>query len=138
MAIKSGLFNSVAGDRRYKAEDFADYFATFISNGVFPNPSTGLQVIANGNMNIVIRMGKAWIFGYYLTNDADYNLKIDVADGVLNRIDRIVLRLDYAKRMIYPSIKKGAYASSPVAPTLQRDPDAYEIALADIKTINDV
>jgi hypothetical protein len=132
MTIKSGMFNSVNGDRKYKAEDFAAYFATFIANGVFPNPSTGFQVIANGDMSVTLKPGKAWINGYYITNDADYNLTIDVADGVLNRIDRIVLQLNYLNREIQPLVKKGTFASSPVAPALQRDADAYEIALADV------
>lgn len=138
MAIKSGMFNSVNGDRKYKAEDFAAYFAMFIANGVFPNPSNGFQVMANGNMTVTLKAGKAWIFGYYCTNDSDYNLTIDVADGVLKRIDRIVLRLNYLNREITPVVKKGTFASSPVAPTLQRDADAYEIALADILVGNGV
>ncbi|MFD2446377.1 hypothetical protein ACFSO7_20660 [Bacillus sp. CGMCC 1.16607] len=132
MAIISGLFNSVNGDRKYKADFFAEYFASFIANGVFPNPSTGLQVIANGNMAVSIRAGKAWIKGYYMSNDADYTLQLDVADGVLKRIDRIALRLDFLTRQIVPVIKKGAFASSPVARALQRDTDAYELGIADI------
>lgn len=132
MAIKSGIFNSVNGDRRYKAEDFASYFAKFIGNGVFPNPSNGFQVIANGDMTVSLKAGNAWIFGYYATNDDDYIMALDVADGVLNRIDRIVLQLNYLNRSIVPLIKKGTFASSPVAPALKRDADAYEIALADI------
>ena len=44
---KSSFFNSVSHDRTYKAEDWAEYFASFIGNGVFPVPSTGLQVVAN-------------------------------------------------------------------------------------------
>ncbi|MGG3798993.1 hypothetical protein [Metabacillus fastidiosus] len=132
MTIKSGIFNSVNGDRRYKAEDFAAYFATFIGNGVFPNPSTGFQVIANSNMTVNLRAGKAWIYGYYIVNDDEYNLNIDKADGVLNRIDRVVLQLNYFNRSIMPVIKKGTYATVPVAPALKRDADAYELALADI------
>lgn len=132
MAIRSGLFNSVNGDRRYKADFFAEYFASFIANGVFPNPSTGLQVLANQNMTVAIKPGKAWINGYFFVNDSDYLLTIDNADGVLNRIDRIVLQLNYLNREIVPVIKKGTFASSPVAQSLQRDADAYEIALADV------
>ncbi|MFD2442938.1 hypothetical protein ACFSO7_02960 [Bacillus sp. CGMCC 1.16607] len=132
MAIKSGLFNSVNGDRKYKADFFAEYFASFIANGVFPNPSTGLQVITNGNMSVSIRAGKAWINGYYIANDADYTLQLDVADGVLKRIDRIALRLDFLTRQITPVIKKGTFASNPTARTLQRDADAYELGIADI------
>ena len=48
---KSSFFNSVSGDRKYKAEDWASYFASFIGNGVFPVPSTGLQVVAGNGMH---------------------------------------------------------------------------------------
>lgn len=132
MAIKSGIFNSVNNDRRYLASDFASYFSSFIANGVFPNPSDGFQVTANGDMTVTLKAGKAWIHGYYCFNDSDHIMNIEVADGVLKRIDRIVLRLDYLTREIVPVVKKGVFASSPVAPALQRDSDAYEIALADV------
>ena len=55
MAEKSGFFNSVNGDRRYKADFFAEYFASFIGNGIFPNPSTGIQVISNANMSVTLK-----------------------------------------------------------------------------------
>ena len=132
MAIRSGFFNSVNGDRRYLASDFAEYFATFIGNGVFPNPSTGLQVVEATNMTVNVKAGKGWINGYYFVNDSDYSLALDVADGTLKRIDRIVLRLNFSSREIVLAIKKGTFASSPIAPTLQRDADAHELALADV------
>lgn len=132
MATRSGFFNSVNGDRRYDAKLFAEYFATFISNGVFPNPSTGLQVYEKSNMTITIKPGKGWINGFYFVNDSDYDVTIANADGVLNRIDRVVLRWDNANRTINFSVKQGTFATNPVAPTLQRDADAYELALADI------
>ncbi|EPY2286647.1 hypothetical protein ACXAT6_003926, partial [Clostridium sporogenes] len=129
---KSFVFNSVNGDRRYKAEDFREYFASFISNGVFPNPSNSLQVIANNDMTITIKAGKGWINGAIYINTDDYILNIDVADGVLNKIDRVVLRMDTTLRKIYAYVKKGIFASSPTAPALQRDADAYELGIADI------
>ncbi|WP_313758573.1 hypothetical protein [Tissierella sp.] len=133
MAIRSGFFNSINGDRRYDASRFAEYFSTFIGNGVFPNPSTGLQVVSNNDMTVTVKAGKAWIDGYILINDDDYILNIDVADGVLNRIDRVVLRYDVVGREIRIEIKKGTFASSPVAPSLQRDADVYELGIADIR-----
>lgn len=129
---KSSFFKSINGDRKYKAEDFAKYFATFIANGVFPNPSNNLQVMANNDMTVTIKAGPAWINGYIYINTEDLILTLDVADGVLNRIDRIVLRMDTVGRAINAKVKKGAFASSPAAPSLQRDADGYEIALADI------
>lgn len=132
MAIRSGFFNSVNGDRKYDAKSFAEYFASFIGNGVFPKPSTSLQVMANDDMTVTVKPGKAWINGYILINDDDYILQIEPADGVLNRIDRIVARYDIANREIRLEVKKGTFASSPIAPELQRDSDAYELGLADI------
>lgn len=136
MAEKSGFFNSSNGDRKYKAEFFAEYFASFIANGVFPNPSTGLQVTANNDMTVTIKPGKGWINGYYYSNDSDIVLSVDVADGVLKRIDRVVLTYGLVDRVITVGISKGAFASSPVAPALQRDADIYELGLADIYIAN--
>ena len=131
--MKFGMFNSINGDRRYKAEDFAQYFATFIGNGIFVNPSDCLQVLATGSsMNVIVRPGKAWINGYYLINDEDYTLPIAAGDATLNRIDRIVIRLDHIQRKMSVEVKKGALSASPVGPALKRDADAYELALADI------
>lgn len=132
MTIRSGLFNSVNGDRKYNASQFAEYFNSFIGNGVFPNPSDNLQVISNNDMTVTIKAGKAWINGYILINDDDYILQIEPADGVLNRIDRIVAKYDTTDREIRLEIKKGTFASVPVAPTIQRDADAYELGIADI------
>jgi arsenate reductase-like glutaredoxin family protein len=135
MAIRSGFFNSINKDRLYSASNFAEYFATFISNGVFPNPSTNLQVMANNDMTVTVQAGKAWINGYILINDDDYILELDAADGVLNRIDRVVARYDVVDREIRLEVKQGDYATNAVVKELQRDADAYELGLADI-TVN--
>ena len=89
MAEKYSFFNAVLSgeeyDRTYKAEDLAEYFASFIANGVFPNPSTNLQVMSTGNMDIRIGTGKAWINGYYYSNTEDMTKTLNVADGTLDR-----------------------------------------------------
>lgn len=132
MAIVSGFHNSINGDRKYGADFFALFFSTLIANGVFPNPSTGLQVIANGNMTTSVKAGRGWINGYFIVNDGDYVLQHDNADGVLKRIDRVVMKLNHITRQIEVVVKKGTFASTPVAPALQRDADVYELALADV------
>lgn len=136
MAIQSGFFNSINGDRRYDAKWFAQYFATFIGNGVFPQPSSGLQVMADTQMRTIVKAGKGWINGYFIINDSDYILTHDRADGALKRIDRVVMQLDHQKRTIEIVIKKGAFASTPIAPTLVRNGDLYELALADVSINN--
>ena len=49
---RSAFFNSVAGDRKYKAEIFAGYFSKFITNGVFPLPADNLRIAAHDRMKI--------------------------------------------------------------------------------------
>ncbi|MCC2538634.1 hypothetical protein [Bacillus paranthracis] len=136
---KFSFFGSVNGDRKYKAEDWANYFNKFITNGYFPNVASNLQVIADRNrMQVTLKPGAAWINGYMYQNTDDIVLNIDVADGVVKRIDRVVIRCDFVKREIRANVKKGAFSGSPVAPTLQRDADAYELAVAEVYVRNGV
>ena len=57
-------------------------------------------------MTISIDIGKAYINGYYYENTTKLVKTIDVADGVLNRIDLVVLRLDFTNREIKTYVKK--------------------------------
>ena len=128
---KSSFFNSVSGDRTYKAEDWASYFAPLVGNGVCPVPSSGLQVVLGSGMTVTIREGKAWINGYFYET-SDLAITLPTADGVLDRIDRIVLRWDLTARSITAKTKSSQTSSKPSAPSLQRDAEIYELALADI------
>lgn len=133
MAIKSSFFNSVGGDRKYKAEDWAAYFGKFISNGFFADYLSALQVVSGTGMNVTVNSGAAFVNGYMMENTADYNLQIGVADGVLSRIDRIVVRWSLTDRNITLAVKPGTPAISPTAPALQRDEEVYELGLATVK-----
>lgn len=130
---KSSFFTSLNGDRKYKATDWAAYFANFIGNGVFPNPSSALRVNTNGDMTVSLSPGYAFINGYAYTNTDNLTLTIGPADAVLSRIDRVVLICDFVNREITAKVKAGVFNSNPVPPILQRDVDAYELALCDIK-----
>ena len=129
---RSSFFNSINGDRKYTASYFAEYFASFIGNGVFPNPSSNLQVLANGNMSIAIETGKAFINGYFYFNDNDLIKTIDIADGVLNRIDRVVVRWSLTDRKISIEVKKGVPSSTAIPQEVTRNTEIYELAIADI------
>lgn len=133
MAIRSFPFNSINGDRKFNAFHWTEYFNWLVGNGIFPNPSTNLQVTSNNNMTITVKKGAAWINGHIVTSDEDLVLSLEGADGLLNRIDRIALRLDVVDRQIIPIIKKGDPATVSSAKPLQRDDDAYELGLADIR-----
>lgn len=139
MSITSGFFDAVETssgvyDRVYDAADFAHYFSLFIGNGVYPDPSTGLQVKANTtpNMGVSISAGNGWINGYYITLDAAEARSITTANATLNRIDSVVIGLSYTTRSITLYVKTGASSANPVAPTLTRNTSTWELELAQI------
>ncbi|MCK9575649.1 MAG: hypothetical protein M0R51_06790, partial [Clostridia bacterium] len=132
MAESSSFFNSVSGDRVYAADRFAQYFASFIGNGVFPNPSTGLQATTNSAMTIKLPTGKAWINGYFYYNSSDLALTIDTADGVLHRKDNVVIRWDLTNRSITAVVVKGTPGSSPSAPAVVRTAEQYDLKVAEV------
>ena len=125
-------FNSISKDRVYKAEDWAWYFATFIGNGVFPKPATGLQVIVNEGMKITAKQGYAFINGYAYKNPTDYDITLETADGSLPRIDRIIVRWDLSNRDMYVAVLKGTPSANPAATGITRNTEIYDLVLADI------
>ncbi len=125
-------FNSVGRDRIYKAEDWAWYFGTFIGTGVFPKPETGLKVSADEGMKIAVQVGCAFINGYAFRNPRVFNQTLDMADGALARIDRIVVRWDLMKRDIYISVLKGTPSAVPTAQAITRNSEIYELVLGDV------
>lgn len=129
MAETSGFFRSVSGDRKYTTDWLAKWVSSFISNGVYDGE---LAVTAGDGMTVTLPAGKAWINGYYYRNDAPITLPITNADGVLHRKDTIALRWDVNERSITAQVIKGAFASSPVAPTIVRTAEQYDLKLAEI------
>lgn len=121
-------------DRVYLAAQFAAYFASFIGNGVYAEHSNQLQVVAMSTpqMQVGVEKGQGWINGYWYENTDTMYLPIEVADGVLNRIDSIVLRLGFAKRNMWLMVKKGTPAINPIAPEVTRTADYYDLQLATI------
>lgn len=141
MAQECGFFNAhLVGeeyDRVYLAEQFAAYFASFIGNGIFGKSMQKLEVLAQStpNMSVKVLSGEAWINGWWYRNTEEYTLSIDVADGVLSRIDAIVLRWGNEERDMWLQVIKGTASSNPVAPTIRRDADYYDLQLAAISII---
>ena len=130
--LKYGFFNSVSGDRKYDADDISNYFVKLISNGVFPNPSNNLQVVAKSGMTVTVKAGFGFINAKYANLTSDYDLTLDAADTTNPRIDRIVLRLNSANRQFSLTIIKGEAAAEPVAPDIVRTSTIYDLCLAQI------
>ena len=137
MSYTSGFFDAVDQgngnyDRVYDAASFAHYFSLLIKNGVFPDPSTGLQVKASSapNMTVSVQPGSAWINGYYFTLKDTPEILTIQSNATLFRIDSVILGLNYTSREIKPYVRSSAVSSAPSSVTLQRDDSVYELELA--------
>lgn len=126
---KFSFFNDINDDRVYYAEDFARHLKKFFTNGVFNNE---LGVCANDDMTITIAEGDANINGYRYTNTSSLTKTIVPADGVLKRIDNVIIRLNLTNRLISALIVQGEFNDNPVAPGLVRNATIYDIKLAEI------
>ena len=136
MAQECGFFNAqLVGeeyDRVYLAEQFAAYFASFIGNGVFGNSMQELEVVANDDMTTSVLSGQGWINGWWYRNTATYTLSHSVADGILSRIDIVVLRWDHTARDMYLAVIEGTPSANPVKPDIVRNADYYDLQLCSV------
>ena len=136
MAQECGFFNAqLVGeeyDRVYLAEQFAAYFASFIGNGVFGSSMQQLEVVANNDMTTNVLSGQAWINGWWYRNTDVYTLSHSVADGVLSRIDIVVLRWDHLARDMYLAVIEGTPSANPVKPAIVRNADYYDLQLCTV------
>lgn len=124
-------------DREYQAQDFADYFGSVLSTGLLHTdeaPGTSASVDA-GTLNTIVSPGKAIMRGHLYENTSPLILTHSIPEPTLDRIDRIVLRLNLqnSTRDIRLRVKEGTPAVMPVAPELQRDQFIHEISLAQIR-----
>ena len=138
MAETYSFFNSAEGDiREYQASEFAKYFSKFLSDGVFSEDEVmGLNVETVSGLDIKAGTGFAYVRGYLYENDADISFTLDPADNVLDRIDRVVLKLDIINRAITIKLKKGSIGSTPTPPELIDDANIKELPIAQIRINN--
>lgn len=132
MSVNYGFFNSVNGDRLYNADDISNFFYKLISDGVLATPASNLQVVTGGGMRINVQPGWGMINAKYINLTAVRQITLDTADIALNRIDRIVMRLDRTNRQIVLAAKSGSPAASPAPPALTRTDSVWELSLAKI------
>lgn len=140
MAERFRFFDSIDGEdeRFYTADEFAEYFRQFIRNGIFTGGENLKVETYEKDMKISIKPGYAWIEGYlYKIEGEDLILEHSIADPNLNRIDRVVIRLDKTleNRYVKTFILKGAPEETPKAPELTRNDNIYELSLAQVEII---
>lgn len=115
------------------------------TSGVFGAANNLATSIVPGTMSVQVSDGVGWLSNENgdgvvfwndneQTNGSKLTLTHDVADGALNRIDRIVVTWETTNYVALPtiSILKGARSSNPVPPTLTNNNVQRQISLAKV------
>lgn len=136
MAEYSGFFNAkeldTGGyDREYDAEQFADYFSRFISNGVFGNPANNLQVVYLDNsekpFNVTIKKGSAFIEGYWYELTEDMEVEIPANTQATQAMHTICCTLDKQERKVYVRLRENVVSDLP-----ERTENVFDLVLSRI------
>ena len=135
--LKCGFYNAVMvdglPDRTYNADEVNDFLEGLVSkNGIFATISNACQVLSGTGLQVIVKVGKGMVDNHWFRVESDITLDIEAADVILNRIDSVIVRHSSTDRKITLEIKKGTLATNPVAPTLTRTEEVYEICLANV------
>ena len=125
--IKSQFFNG----KTYSATDFVESNKNTMKDGILPNTDF-FKVLPAGNMTIGVTSGRGWVQGHAFSSDSTLSFKLDSADGVLDRIDTVVIRLDLTtdNEKIECKVVKGDLGGSATAPV--RNGTYYDLVIAEI------
>lgn len=132
MALESGFFNSVGGDRLYNAEQMSRYFENILSSGIFKRIENCLKVTAGTGMTLNVAAGGGLIDCHWFRARAAETVTIPTAHAVLPRFDNVVARLDMSDsvRAITLMVVSGEPAETPTAPDPVRTASVYDLVLA--------
>ena len=130
-------------DRAISSEPLRNLLHRLFTDGILPDVSTNLQVVAGTGMNVVVKAGFAIVQGCLKLEENDRTLAIQASSATNDRIDTVVLRLNSNDDQRYCDlyVREGTPAQSPVRPNLVRSDSVYELGLADIfvsKTITSI
>lgn len=129
MTVTYGFYNSLAGDRKYNADQMSSLFEGIITDGVFMNVGAALVVVPNSGMTVDVSPGRAWFNRTWTNNDAMYSVEVAMADPVNPRIDVLVLEINTHDQSRTNSFKmvEGTPAATPQIPSLIANiPSLYE------------
>lgn len=114
------------------------------TSGVFgAGNNASVSALATPGMAVSVSDGTGWMsnangygIAWWIDNEAVFatklRLDIDPADGVLNRIDRIIVEWETTNYVAYPVVRvlKGKKASNATAPALTNNSTVRQISLA--------
>ena len=130
MALSSGFFNSISGDRVYNADQISSMFEGLISDGIYESVGDAYQVTATGGMSVNVGTGRAMVASKWAKNTSPITVNISAAHVLLPRYTAVVLRLDITGRTISVETIDGTAASTPEKPAIVRSASYYDLLLA--------
>lgn len=125
MAEQSGLFTSVAGDRKYPARWFCDtlHDVSGRSSGVFAGYGESLAVRMPSDYAVAVGTGVALIEGVHYRNDSEKLMTLAPISAGKKRIDLVVVHLDRAARSAQAVVVTGTAATVAVRPAISSETD---------------
>jgi hypothetical protein len=132
--------NPITGDTivdwdKYFAQNFNNidnFIGAMAKNWPTIGVTAGLVVTAGTGMTISVSKGGAVIQGHFFTLDAAQSLTVLPADPTYNRIDLVVVHLDWAKGDMSLSVIKGTAADIYSPAQITTNDSVWEIPLAEI------
>lgn len=131
MTVTFGFYNSVNGDRKYDAKDFAEIFDGIIEDGVHKEIGDEFIITPTGGSTVSVGTGRAWFDHTWTKSDTAVPFVIDEPHASLNRIDAIVLEINSsdavrANQLVY---LRGTPNAIPVRPALIKSETLNQYAL---------
>lgn len=132
MAVTSGFYNSLNGDRKYNSEQFSALFDSLIIDGVFANIGTAFAVTVTSDTTLTVGVGRAWFNSTWLYNDTLLPMTPMDAEILLNRIDAIVIEINHNQSVRNGQIRwvYGNPANEPQRPVLTNTDEVHQYPLA--------
>lgn len=134
MAVTSGFYNSINGDRTYNAEQMSAIFDGIINDGVLANIGKVFQVrVSVSERGIVsVGTGRAWFNSTWIYNDSLGFIQLADSDSLLDRIDAVVIEVDHSESVRAANIKRvtGTAASNPTKPAMTSTDEVHQYPIA--------
>lgn len=131
MAITFGFYNSLNEDRQYNSEQLSKLFDGIIRDGVFANFGTSLVVEPGEGMAVNVGAGRAWFNHTWTDNDSLYPLTVEASEVILDRIDTVILEVNFSDAVRENGFKiiKGEPSSTPVSAELTNTDEVHQYPL---------
>ena len=134
MALTSGFFDSINGDRKYNAKQFGELFNGIITDGIFANIGDHFEVTAltEPAMKINVGTGRAWIDGCWVNNSSTYTINIPPAPASGSNYYYLFLKKDLnvlARTVTFELVQR------PIDNPLTTDFSTYVISEENVKRL---